>query len=86
MLPAKSLLPPNAMHLDHVTTPNSSSEGADNFLQQLIPTPAIPPRSNHHRHQSLNHIYMGNSKETIDTLLSGQHKELWTKAVSNELG
>ena len=60
------------------------SEGEDDFLHEPIPIPIISPKTNHRTH---NHIYLGNTRETVDTLLlTGNNKERWTTALSNKLG
>ena len=72
------------------------------FLNQPQTLPTLYPHTNfqqqalarliaqqlHQPHAYMNHIYNKNTgkKETIDTLLAGENKQTWLKAVSNKFG
>ena len=57
-----------------------------NFQQQALAQ--LIAQQLHQPHAYMNHIYNKNTgkKETIDTLLAGENKQTWLKAVSNEFG
>ena len=74
---------------------NKSSPPSQNSLYQRIfrersHLPNYQAQATQHLAQTMylvNHIYNSKGKkETIDSLLQGDHKERWTKSISNEFG
>ena len=71
------------------TSPPSSEGETPAFFNNPIPIPTIPQSDESQTLPStdtINHIYQGQHKETIDTLIEGPSKEVWQQALSNELG